>query len=110
MRWLNGGLDVLLAAPGRARRGRVRDWRTVAAEVAERAAQAFASRPPQAQAEALEVSRLQGEVAELERERQALRVSEETLARILAGGWWRARRRALPVLELYRRVRERAAR
>ena len=92
MQWLNGGLDVLLAAPGRAAAVES-ELAHRAAEVAEHAAQA-SRHATQAQAEALEVSRLQGEVADLERERQALRVSEETLARILAGGWWRARRRA----------------
>lgn len=82
MEWMNGGLEVLLACGARASR--------LHAEKAEQARLlAERDRELDAQREELEF----------------LRRRDETLERVLNGGWWRLRARVMPAIEVAQRLR-----
>jgi glycosyltransferase involved in cell wall biosynthesis len=82
MEWMNGGLEVLLACGARASR--------LHAENAEQARLlAERDRELDAQREELEF----------------LRRRDETLERVLNGGWWRLRARVMPAIEVAQRLR-----
>ena len=83
MEWMNGGLEVLLA--GGARASRLHAESSRAGPAARRAA----SRELDAQREELAF----------------LRRRDETLERVLNGGWWRLRARVMPVIEVAQRLR-----